>query len=86
LNAFKDKIDADEVPGNNFNNKFVRGVLAEEDFTPEIIGTKSGAAAGVCDWIINICSYYDVFVSVEPKKKKVAEAKATLAEANDQKR
>jgi len=47
--------------------------------------TKSAAAAGVCDWIINITSYYDVFVSVEPKKAAVAEAKDTLAAANQKK-
>ena len=47
--------------------------------------TKSAAAAGVCDWIINITSYYDVFVSVEPKKAAVAEAKETLAAANQKK-
>mgnify|MGYP003960394405 CR=1 FL=1 len=48
----------------------------------ENIATKSAAAAGLCDWIINITSYYDVFVSVEPKKAAVAESKATLAAAN----
>ena len=36
--------------------------------------TKSSAAGGRCDWIINITMYYDVVVSVEPKKKMVAEA------------
>lgn len=56
-----------------------------ETFTPENITTKSAAAAGVCDWIINITSYYDVFVSVEPKKLAVAEAKETLAAANNKK-
>jgi dynein heavy chain len=48
--------------------------LEEETFKPEIIKTKSSAAAGLCDWIINITCYYDVVVSVEPKKLKVAEA------------
>ena len=47
--------------------------------------TKSAAAAGVCDWIINITCYYDVFVSVEPKKAAVAQAKDTLAAANQKK-
>lgn len=83
LNAYKDAIDSDKVPANNF--KQIRDTLALETFTPEIIATKSSAAAGVCDWIRNITSYYDVFVSVEPKKAAVAEAKATLAAANEKK-
>jgi dynein heavy chain len=59
--------------------------LAEPTFTADQIKSKSSAAAGVCDWIINITAYYDVFVSVEPKKNAVAEAKATLAAANAKK-
>jgi dynein heavy chain len=47
--------------------------------------TKSSAAAGLCDWIINITCYYDIVVSVEPKKIKVAAAQAQLAEANAKK-
>ena len=47
--------------------------------------TKSTAAAGICDWIINITMYYDVVVSVEPKKIAVAEAQQQLAEANEKK-
>lgn len=83
LNGYKDQIDNDKVPDNNF--KAIRATLALETFTPENIATKSSAAAGVCDWLINITSYYDVFVSVEPKKAAVAEAKATLAAANEKK-
>lgn len=80
LNAYKGAIDADLVPANNF--KQIRGQLADPEFTPEVIQKKSGCAAGLCDWIINITMYYDVFVSVEPKKLAVAEAKATLENAN----
>lgn len=83
LNGYKDQIDSDKVPPNNF--KMIRDTLALEMFTPENMATKSSAAAGVCDWIRNITMYYDVFVSVEPKKASVAEAKATLAAANEKK-
>lgn len=72
LNAFKGTIDADKVPKQNF--AAIRATLEEETFTPDIIKTKSSAAAGLCDWIINITCYYDVVVSVEPKKAKVAAA------------
>jgi len=51
----------------------------------ELIQKKSSAAGGLCDWIINITAYYDVVVTVEPKKLAVAEAKATLAAANEKK-
>ena len=43
------------------------------------------AAGGLCDWIIYITAYYDVVVTVEPKKLAVAEAKAQLAAANEKK-
>ena len=59
--------------------------MADEGFTPEIIMKSSPAASGLCDWIINITMYYDVVVSVEPKKLAVAEAQATLAAANAKK-
>jgi dynein heavy chain, axonemal len=52
----------------------IRPTLADENFTAEKLGKVSAAARGVCDWIINICMYYDVVVSVEPKKIAVREA------------
>jgi len=66
LLGYQAAIDNDKVPETNF--KAIRATLALESFTPENIATKSSAAAGVCEWIINITKYYDVFVSVEPKK------------------
>jgi len=72
LKGFKDKVDADLVPAQNF--KAIRTQLADPNFKPEIIFTKSSCAAGLCDWIINITSYYDVTVSVEPMKAAVRAA------------
>lgn len=66
LEGFKEKIDQDLVSSNNF--KAIRPALADPNFNPTNIKSKSSAAAGICDWIINITMYYDVFVSVEPKK------------------
>jgi dynein heavy chain len=83
LNAFKGDIDADKVKPQNF--AAIRSTLEKEEFTPEILRGKSSAAAGLCDWVINISTYYDVFVSVEPKKQKVAAAKEELAAANEKK-
>jgi dynein heavy chain len=46
---------------------------------------KSSAAGGLCDFIINITMYYEVVVTVEPKKLAVAKAQAELAAANEKK-
>jgi dynein heavy chain len=83
LNDFKAAIDEDRVKKENFGQ--IRETLAREDFNKETIGTKSAAAAGLCDWIINITVYYDVVVSVEPKKAKAALAKEELENANTKK-
>jgi dynein heavy chain len=83
LEGFKEKIDADLVPANNF--KAIRPTISDPNFTPAIIKNKSSCAAGVCDWIQNITAYYDVFVSVEPKKAAVRAAQQKLAEANAKK-
>jgi dynein heavy chain len=52
LNSYKEAIDTDKVPPNNF--KAIRDIIAQETFTPENMASKSSAAAGVCDWIKNI--------------------------------
>ena len=66
LDGFKQKIDDGEVYATGF--KAIRDTLNNEDFNPEIIKVKSSAAAGVCDWVLNIVMYYDVVVTVEPKR------------------
>ena len=47
-----------------------------------IMAKKSTAAAGLCDFLLNIVAYYDIVVTVEPKRKALAQAQAELAEAN----
>lgn len=83
LNTFKSKIDTLEVCPHGF--KAIRDILKDEDFVPEKIKTKSTAAAGLCDWILNIVQYYDVVVTVEPKKIAVAQAQETLRQATEKK-
>lgn len=83
LEGFKEKIDSDQVPNNNF--KAIRTAISDSNFTPAIIKNKSSAAAGLCDWILNITAYYDVVISVEPKKAAVRAAQQTLSEANAKK-
>jgi len=59
LMEFKDKVDSNDVFHANF--KIVREqYIVLEHFTPQVMATKSNAAKGLCDWVINICKYYDV--------------------------
>ncbi len=60
------------MPDNNF--KAIRTLISDPNFTPDIIVKKSSCAGGLCDWILNITMYYDVVISVEPKKQAVRDA------------
>lgn len=59
-----------------------RSYLELPHFNKEIIFNKSRAAAGLCEWAINIVLYYDVVSEVEPKRQELAAANAKLHEAN----
>ena len=83
LEGFKEKIDQELVPFNNF--KAIRGIISDPNFTPVIMKTKSACASGICDWILNITLYYDVVISVEPKKAAVRAAQQRLSDANAKK-
>ncbi len=48
----------------------------------EVIANKSKAAAGLCDWAINIVKYFDVVAEVEPKRAELAAANGKLNDAN----
>ena len=52
------------------------------EFNFEFMQSKSGAAAGMCDWIVNICIYHDIYLDVEPKRQKLNEAVEQLNQAN----
>lgn len=82
LKGIKVAIDEDRIPKINFAE--VRQLLELPHFNVEAILKKNKAAAGLCSFVINIVSYYDVVVTVEPKRKALAEANAQLAEANAQ--
>ncbi|KAL8448487.1 hypothetical protein Emed_003748 [Eimeria media] len=80
LKDFKAVIDDGRVPEQNF--KAVEPLLALPHFNREAIQKKSTAAAGLADWVVNIYQYYTVVVSVEPKRRALAEATKQLEEAN----
>ena len=80
LLGFKDIVDQNLVPSSNV--KTVKETyLSMEQFNPEAMANKSGAAKGVCEWVINIVKYYDVIQDVEPKRKALKEATEKLEEA-----
>jgi dynein heavy chain, axonemal len=73
LKSYKDVVDANQVPAANV--AIVKNTyLNMPDFTPEKMATKSGAAKGICEWVINIVKYYDVIQVIEPKRKALKEA------------
>jgi dynein heavy chain len=57
--------------------KAIQPYLADKEFDPEFIRSKSQAAAGLCAWVINIMKFFEVFCEVEPKR-------LALQAANDQ--
>ena len=63
--------------------KAVQPYLADPEFEPDFIRSKSLAAAGMCSWAINIMSYYTVFCEVEPKRLALNQANSELAAATE---
>ncbi|XP_032695992.1 dynein heavy chain 9, axonemal [Lontra canadensis] len=63
--------------------KALRPYLQDPEFKPELVATKSSAAAGLCSWVINIVRFYEVFCDVEPKRQALSRATADLAAAQE---
>uniref|UniRef100_A0A8C0G3E5 Dynein axonemal heavy chain 11 n=1 Tax=Chelonoidis abingdonii TaxID=106734 RepID=A0A8C0G3E5_CHEAB len=57
--------------------------LKDPEFNPNLVRTKSFAAAGLCAWVINIVKFYEVYCDVEPKRHALAQANAELAAATE---
>lgn len=80
LVGFKQVVDDGKVPTQNW--KEVREYLEKDYFNYDIILTKNKAAAGLCSWVINIVMYYDIVITVEPKRQALAAANLELESAN----
>eukprot|EP00792_Barthelona_sp_PAP020_P009043 TRINITY_DN3265_c0_g6_i1.p1 TRINITY_DN3265_c0_g6~~TRINITY_DN3265_c0_g6_i1.p1 ORF type:complete len:3839 (+),score=1299.73 TRINITY_DN3265_c0_g6_i1:669-11519(+) len=52
--------------------------LDDENFNAEAVLRVSVAASGICDWVVNIITFYDIHCEVEPKRIALAEATETL--------
>ena len=57
--------------------------LADPEFEPEFVRTKSGAAAGLCSWVINVVKFYEVYCDVEPKRRALQDANQQLTDAQN---
>ena len=57
--------------------------LEDPEFEPEFVRTKSGAAAGLCSWVINVVRFYEVYCDVEPKRRALQDANNQLTDARE---
>ncbi|XP_071071224.1 dynein axonemal heavy chain 11 [Dasypus novemcinctus] len=76
------KYDKEHIPENCLkvvNEQY----LKDPEFNPNLIRTKSFAAAGLCAWVINIIKFYEVYCDVEPKRQALAQANLELAAATE---
>ncbi|GBF93145.1 dynein alpha flagellar outer arm [Raphidocelis subcapitata] len=80
LRTYKAVIDEGKVQKKTVDA--CRSYLDLPHFNRDVIFTKSHAAAGLCEWAVNIVKYYDVVSEVEPKRQELAMANARLQEAN----
>ena len=76
---YKRVVDEFQVPKINW--KTVQPFLELEHFNFETINGKNPAAGGLTKWCLAIVKYYHTITGVEPKKRALAEAKATLEDA-----
>nr|CAH8820074.1 unnamed protein product [Trichobilharzia regenti] len=53
------------------------------NFDPDVIRTKSLAAAGLCSWVINILKFHDVYCEVKPKRDALDAANEELRQATE---
>ncbi|XP_076398736.1 dynein axonemal heavy chain 9 isoform X2 [Peromyscus maniculatus bairdii] len=63
--------------------KAIKPYLQDPAFNPELVATKSYAAAGLCSWVINIVRFYEVFCDVEPKRQALNKATSDLTAAQE---
>jgi len=71
--------DKDNVPAKVTSK--IKSYTNREDFTPEFVRSKSGAAAALCIWVLAIELYSNVAREVQPKRDKLKNAMDKLAVA-----
>jgi len=73
--------DKDNTP-ENCVAAVERDYLSNPNFNADYIRSKSGAAAGLCGWVVNICKYFRIYQVVAPKRAALGEANKKLDGAN----
>ncbi|XP_034563350.1 dynein heavy chain 9, axonemal [Notolabrus celidotus] len=63
--------------------KAIQPYLQDPEFQPDLVASKSNAAAGLCSWVLNIVKFYQVYCEVEPKRQALSKANAELAAAQE---
>uniref|UniRef100_A0A665X2B6 Dynein, axonemal, heavy chain 9 n=1 Tax=Echeneis naucrates TaxID=173247 RepID=A0A665X2B6_ECHNA len=63
--------------------KAIQPYLQDQEFLPDLVASKSYAAAGLCSWVLNIVKFYEVYCEVEPKRQALSKANAELAAAQE---
>uniref|UniRef100_A0A3Q2SZQ2 Dynein axonemal heavy chain 9 n=1 Tax=Fundulus heteroclitus TaxID=8078 RepID=A0A3Q2SZQ2_FUNHE len=63
--------------------KAIRPYLQDPEFQPDLVASKSYAAAGLCSWVLSIVKFYEVYCEVEPKRQALSKANADLAAAQE---
>uniref|UniRef100_H2ZKB7 AAA+ ATPase domain-containing protein n=1 Tax=Ciona savignyi TaxID=51511 RepID=H2ZKB7_CIOSA len=84
VDAFLEQLinyDKENIHENSL--KAIRPYLDDPEFDYDFIKQKSGAAAGLCAWCINIVRFYEVYCDVEPKRIALSKANSDLAAAQD---
>ena len=84
VTEFLDKLlnyDKENIPDANL--KAVTPYLKDPEFDPDFVRGKSLAAAGLCAWVRNIVTFYEIFCDVEPKRQALAAANAQLEAAQN---
>ena len=80
LKEIKARVDDETINPQNFVE--VRQFIDKDYFNVDTMKTKNQAAAGLCSFVLNIVTYYDIITTVEPKRRALAEANVQLEAAN----
>uniref|UniRef100_H2YVQ6 AAA+ ATPase domain-containing protein n=1 Tax=Ciona savignyi TaxID=51511 RepID=H2YVQ6_CIOSA len=75
------QLDRDAIPDRVFAK--VRRITRDPDFTPEQVEKVSSACTSMCMWVLALQHYNDVKRMVEPKQRRVQEAREALQVAQD---
>ena len=75
-------IDANNMDQANIDA--IQMYINDPSFDPELIKTKSSAAAGMCRWAIGLNKYHEERCKVKPKEERLAQQQAKLKARRDE--